>query len=77
MKKTKPHVPFGFFQSNFSLDLDVESQMNCGMDKTKENIEKMKLYFKQDYDVISCQFNFHYFLESEKTLYIAINNINK
>ena len=78
MKKTKPHVPFmDFFQANFNVDLNVDSQLKCGMDKSKESIEKMKKYFKQDYDIISCQFSFHYFLESEQTLQTAINNINK
>lgn len=78
LKKTRPNVPFmDFFQANFKVDLDVENQINSGMDKTKDNIDKMKLYFKQDYDIISCQFAFHYFLESEKTLQTAINNINK
>ena len=78
LKKTRPNVPFmDFLQSNFKVDLDIESQINSGMDKTKENIDKMKLYFKQDYDIISCQFSFHYFLENEKTLQTAINNINK
>lgn len=78
MKKTKPKVPFmDFFQANFSINLDVDSQINNGMDKTQDNINKMKKYFIQNYDIISCQFSFHYFLETEETLQTAINNINK
>ena len=37
----------------------------------------MKKYFNWKFDVISCHFAFHYFLENEDRLQTSINNMNK
>lgn len=76
--KNKPGVPFmDFIQADFTVDLNYEAQNKVISNISDYNTRAMKKYFNWKFDVISCHFAFHYFLENEERFKTAINNMNK
>lgn len=74
----RPNVPFmDFIQADFTVDLNPEFQNKVISNVDNNNTYRMKKYFNWKFDVISCHFAFHYFLENEDRLQTSINNMNK
>ena len=71
-------VPFmDFINGDFTVALNSENQINSGMDKSRYNVNAMNKYFKNKFDVISCHFAFHYFLENEERFNQTLANIDQ
>lgn len=76
--KNKPGVPFmDFIQGDFTVDLNANLQNKVISNISDYNTRAMNKYFNWKFDVISCHFAFHYFLENENRLQTTINNMNK
>ena len=78
LREKKPGVPFmDFINGDFTVALNSENQINSGMDKSRYNVNAMNKYFKNKFDVISCHFAFHYFLENEERFNQTLANIDQ
>ena len=80
LKNTKPGVPpFNFINASFTIPLTPEDQRKVIRDTSDNNLNLIKNKFdgKNKYDVLSCQFAFHYFLSDEISWKNTLDNINK
>jgi SAM-dependent methyltransferase len=81
-RKKYPAFPkLSFVCADFTVPLNVESQMGVVQDKTIENRKTLESIFPKtgmkQFDRLNIQFVFHYFLENEKSWENTCNNINK
>lgn len=80
LKNTKPGVPpFNFINASFTIPLTPEAQSKVIRDTSDNNLKLIKDKFngKNKYDVLSCQFAFHYFLGDKTSWDNTIDNINR
>lgn len=78
-KRGKPNFPqMDFINADFTVLLNFNDQMQVIKDKTQTNMNLIKKYFdgKYKFDIISCQFAFHYFLQNKETWENTLKNIN-
>jgi len=70
--------PVQIINSTFTLPLDYEKQEKFIDDKSPDNKERFVKYLSNfKYDIVSCMFSFHYFLENEQSCNYTCDNINR
>lgn len=82
LRKKYPAYPkLTFACVDFTVPLNIESQMGIVQDKTMENRKIIDTIFPKtgmkQFDRLNIQFVFHYFLENEKSWDNVCDNINK
>ena len=77
-RKYPGFFPVQIVNSTFTLPLDYDKQEKFIDDKSPDNKERFDKYLSNfKYDIVSCMFSFHYFLENEQSWEYTCENINR
>lgn len=77
-RKYPNFFPVQIINSTFTLPLDYDKQEMYIVDKSPDNKERFIKYLSNfKYDIVSCMFSFHYFLENEQSWNNTCDNINR